>query len=343
MTGEEERDRLRRRLRAVHRAARIGSWEGGFGGASMRWSAEARDITGWPADRDPAYHDLVRLVHPDDRPAFFEARDAALAGEKPYETDLRLLRPDGEIRHVHIAAEIERDGHGQPVRLVGVTQDRTEEIELLRRLRVTEASRRQILERLLDATDRERDRLARQLSAGAAAQLRQVEATMAAEVDRSSPAAWQEALESVRRSIASLDATLSAIADQGTATDLATVVAELAADAGPGLQVTSDVDVGGPLRPAVRSVVVRLVQEALQNVRKHANATCATVAVRRDGDELHVRVSDDGCGFDPEALHGRRGHFGLASLREDVAALEGRLHVGSGPGGTVLEAQLPAG
>ncbi|MFP5322717.1 MAG: PAS domain-containing protein [Acidimicrobiia bacterium] len=343
MSTADEGDRLARRLAAVHRAAGIGSWEHVFGegASSVDWSAEVDEIAGWPADRARSYEAFVSLVHPDDRPAFFEARDAALAGAKPYEIDLRLLRPDGEVRHVHVAAEVERHADGRPSRLVGVLQDRTGEIESLRRLRITEASRRQLLERLLDATDRERDRLARHLATGPIEQLRQVEAAMAAHVGPDAPAPWHEASDAVRRSIAGLAATVSTITDEPATRDLATVVDELAADLAAGVDVRCLVEVPGPLRPAVRAVVVRLVQEGLQNVRKHARASQATVSVRRAGDQVEVRVADDGRGFDPQALGRRRGHFGIASLREDVAALRGTLDIRSGDAGTVIEAVLP--
>jgi two-component system, NarL family, sensor histidine kinase YdfH len=82
-------------------------------------------------------------------------------------------------------------------------------------------------------------------------------------------------------------------------------------------------------------------QEGLQNVRKHACATQATVSVRRAGDRVEVRVADDGRGFDPHALGRRRGHFGIASLREDVATLRGTLDIRSGAAGTIIEAVLP--
>lgn len=345
MSASEERDRLLSQLRAAHRIAGIGSWEGVFEGGrqSLDWSPEVHEIAGWRSSRPPTFTDFVSLVHPDDRPAFFESRDAALAGRKPYAMDLRLVRPDGAVRHVHIAADVIRGADGAPARLVGVVQDRTEEIEALRRLRVIEASRRQLLERLLDAADRERERIERHLAAGAVEQLRAVEASMSAVVGDDAPEAWHDALDSVRRSIETLTATLAAFTE-GPGADLGAVVADLAADARSSFEVDCQVELDGTLRPGVRTVVVRLVQEALQNVRKHAEARRATVQVRSEGEEVVVRVADDGRGFDPAAAHGSgREHFGLASLRDDVDALGGRLAIRSEGVGTVLEAHLPAG
>lgn len=345
MTEPSEQQRLLTRLRIARRVAGIGSWEGAVDRQrrthALEWSPEVLDIVGWDEDAEPTFADFVARVHPDDRPGFFEARDAALAGTRPYRFDLRLLRPGGEVRHVHLAAEVHRDTEGAPQRLVGVVQDRTEEVESLRAVRAAEATRRLLLQRLLDAADRERERLARRLETGAVAQLRGVEAAMAGAIGAGDPAEWHEALDSVRRSIASIVGVLSAMSAAPSAGDLSSVVIDLVADAADDLDVRADIHLPDPVAPALRPVVVRLVQEGLQNTRKHAGATVAEVAVRAEGGSLQVRVADDGRGFDLAA--DQRGHFGIASLRDDVAAVGGELDIRSGPDGTVLEARLPQG
>jgi signal transduction histidine kinase len=64
------------------------------------------------------------------------------------------------------------------------------------------------------------------------------------------------------------------------------------------------------------------------------------VAAREDGGALRLSVTDDGRGFDPDAPGAG---FGLAGMRERVLLLGGTLDVTSGPGGTRIEATLPAG
>lgn len=339
MRPEDELRRLLARLRATHRVAGIGSWDGAVAGdGTYDWSPEVDEITGWSGSRRPTFRDLVPLVHPDDRPALFEARAAALRGV-PLRVDVRLVRPDQQVRHVHLRAEVvSTDGYED--RLVGVLQDRTEDIEAMRRIRVTEASRRQLLQRLLDASDHERERLARHLQEGPIARLIAVEATMASAIGPDAPPERQEALDSLRRSIASLQAALTTMADLRAGGDLAAVVVELTAGVDD-VEVHADVQVDAPPSPAVRSVVVRIVQEALQNARKHAGARSAKVSVRGQGKAMHVEVVDDGRGFDVQAAAGAHGHFGLASLREDVAAVGGTFEVRSGPTGTTVLAALP--
>jgi PAS domain S-box-containing protein len=328
------------RLRTAHRVAGIGSWEGDVASTGdLSWSPELHEITGWPSSRAPTYGEFVALVHPDDRPHFHEVRSAALRGERPFVLDVRMVRPDGVLRHVHIVAEVVRNADGTPVRLIGVVQDRTEEIESLRQLRITETSRRQLLERLLDAAEHERERFAKQLATGPIPDLEALERRMAAEAVASE--GWSQALDSLRRSIESLQSTLTAMATDPESGDLAAVVDDLVSDLGGDLDIDSTVAVEGPLPVRARSVVVRIVQEALQNARKHASAGTAEVQVRSDGPWVHVRVADDGCGFDPAALRSARGHLGIASLRDELAAIGGHLDIRSRPGETVVRARVP--
>ncbi len=80
----------------------------------------------------------------------------------------------------------------------------------------------------------------------------------------------------------------------------------------------------------------RVVQEALNNALKHAVASSVSVRVGSTGDRIEVEIVDNGRGFDPQAVRGKGG-MGLASMRERVERLGGRLEILSSPGaGTVV-------
>jgi len=87
----------------------------------------------------------------------------------------------------------------------------------------------------------------------------------------------------------------------------------------------------------------RLVQEALSNVVKHANASHAAVRLERHSrsDNVRISITDNGIGFDPSE---RRGDgIGLIGMRERVSAIGGVMVVRSNPlGGTTVDIQLPA-
>jgi len=89
--------------------------------------------------------------------------------------------------------------------------------------------------------------------------------------------------------------------------------------------------------------LMRIIQEALSNVRKHAHATKAKLSFERTADGLAIEVSDDGQGFDPERLV-RTGwpRFGLQTMRERAQAIGGECDIVSSPGhGTSVVVQVP--
>lgn len=97
------------------------------------------------------------------------------------------------------------------------------------------------------------------------------------------------------------------------------------------------------LLPRAEVQLLRIVQEALSNVRKHARASRVWVRVGLGLPEgrLRVEVADDGCGFDPTEPVGA-GHFGLAVMRERAELAGGRLEVDSAPGrGTRVKLEIP--
>jgi two-component system sensor histidine kinase DegS len=99
------------------------------------------------------------------------------------------------------------------------------------------------------------------------------------------------------------------------------------------------------LTDAAQAVVLRIVQEALQNVRKHARATSASVATRQEDGTWLLEVRDDGRGFDigTVAARGRR-NFGLQFMRERAELIGARFEVRSRPdGGTVVRLAIPMG
>jgi len=107
-----------------------------------------------------------------------------------------------------------------------------------------------------------------------------------------------------------------------------------------GLEIAADVSLedGGGLDPELETTVYRLLQEALTNIVKHAQATSVRVTVRVTGGDVLVEIDDDGDGFDPSA---QTSGFGLAGMNERVYLAGGTLDVESSQGGTTIRARLP--
>ncbi|WP_234263320.1 CHASE3 domain-containing protein [Hydrogenophaga sp. NFH-34] len=107
-------------------------------------------------------------------------------------------------------------------------------------------------------------------------------------------------------------------------------------------EVAVDVQLDDVVLSPERSLAVyRLVQEALTNVAKYAQARQVRVVLQREGEQVTVTVEDDGQGFDPSTVAGRGGH-GLQGMRFRIRASGGDVGIRSAPGrGTTVHAVLP--
>jgi len=98
--------------------------------------------------------------------------------------------------------------------------------------------------------------------------------------------------------------------------------------------------VDAKLSPAVAGGLYRVAQQAVVNATRHARARQITLRVTRSENEIHLRVEDDGTGFEPTDVPGDR--FGLVGMRERARLLGGSLTVESAPdAGTAIEVRVP--
>ncbi|MGW4059012.1 sensor histidine kinase [Amycolatopsis sp. NPDC004747] len=154
-----------------------------------------------------------------------------------------------------------------------------------------------------------------------------------------------EALAAMRRLVRSMrgDAPSGAseFSEQAT-TDLGADLRKLVESANHGVTMSMHLDLPPDLPHEVGRSALRLVQESLTNVGKHAaDATEAFVVAEVQGEELHLRVTDDGRETTRRPAGGSGG-YGLVGMRERVALLKGRLSAGRDPdGGWRVEAWLP--
>jgi signal transduction histidine kinase len=112
-----------------------------------------------------------------------------------------------------------------------------------------------------------------------------------------------------------------------------------------GIVVEMQDDLGQRLPGRIELLFYRLAQEALSNVRKHAEAEKVRLSLKVEGDRLHMTVADNGKGFDVDAVLQRHeaGHqLGLRSMMQRIRDAEGDLTIGPGETrGTILRFQCP--
>ena len=86
------------------------------------------------------------------------------------------------------------------------------------------------------------------------------------------------------------------------------------------------------LSPRAEVHIIRVVQEALTNVRKHANASSVTVSISGTDSTTSFAIEDDGVGFDHAATVGSQDGYGLFTMRDRAALLGGTVRHRLGPG-----------
>ena len=324
------------------------------------------------ADGEEALRVLSELAeHPD-----LVLTDVMMPGMNGFEL-LRRLRADERTRTIPVIILSARGG--EEARIAGLEADADDYVvkpfnrrELLARIRVHiemarirreaaaavaeadrvrgKAERHDLLQRLIGAQERERLRIARDLHdqlgqdiTGLALGLKDLEAALR-------PAGGLERLRRLRSLCDEMGKKIhrtawelrpTALDDVGLLCALETYVADWSAHYG----VTADLHATGMRGKSVDSeietAVFRVIQEALTNVAKHAEAHAVSVLLDANEERLQVIVEDDGRGFDLEAArHG--GRLGLAGMQERLSLVGGTLTIDTAMGkGTSLYARIP--
>ncbi|MGA9380249.1 MAG: PAS domain S-box protein, partial [Phormidium sp.] len=128
-------------LREAQRIASVGSWQWEQEEEKISWSEEIYRIHGLdPNSSVPDFHKRDKYIHPDDLEIHQAMYDALIKGE-PYEFDLRIIRPDGEVRYIEARGEPGIfNERGQPIWLFGTVLDVTDRKRVEAQLRQSEAN-----------------------------------------------------------------------------------------------------------------------------------------------------------------------------------------------------------
>ena len=123
------------RLALATRGAHIGIWDWDIATNDLLWSDETFEQLGvLKTETPPTFPSFRSLLHPEDRERFDQEIVAALRGDRAFDTEVKVIRPDGDIRHLNYAGQVFRDGAGRPVRMVGISYDISERKQIERRL-----------------------------------------------------------------------------------------------------------------------------------------------------------------------------------------------------------------
>ncbi|MFK0087281.1 PAS domain S-box protein [Pseudomonas sp. NPDC090755] len=291
---------------------------------------------------------LRNLVHPEDRADYHKVQDLALATDRDWSWQGRILTRDGEQRWADIKASTRSLGDGRVVWdgvVWDITQSKRAELELAR----SQEQLRELSAHLESVREEEKARIAREVhdELGQMLTVLKLETSMCELAYADLDPGLNERLASMKRLIAQL---FQLVRDVATAlrppildAGIASAIEWQARRFEARTQIPCLVQVPEnlpPLSDAKATGLFRILQEALTNVMRHARAHTVQINLGLDGQTLRLTVIDDGIGFTPE--QSRPASFGLVGMRERVLMLGGQMTLESEPGeGTSLSVGIP--
>lgn len=291
------------------------------------------------------------LVHPDDRERYWSSQMAALDENRDWHWQGRILTRQGELRWADIKASARCFEDGRAV-WDGVVWDITANKQIELELGESRAQLRELSAHLESVREEEKARIAREVHD----ELGQVLTVLKLETSMCE-LAYADAQEGLRERLGNMKKLIAQLFQ--LVRDVATALRPPILDAGIGSAVEwqarrfeartqipclVEVPENSPQLVDAKAIgLFRILQEALTNVMRHAEAHTVQLRLLREGDELCLSVSDDGRGFDVATV-GRGSSFGLVGMRERVLMMGGTLDIDSAPGeGTTLSVRIPLG
>ncbi|MDF3935484.1 PAS domain-containing sensor histidine kinase [Pseudomonas citronellolis] len=292
---------------------------------------------------------IIGLVHPGEREGYLASQLEAVAGGKNWHWQGRILSRTGEPRWVDIKATA-RQLDGGRLAWDGVVWDISENKQTELELAQSRAQLRELSAHLESVREEEKARIAREVhdELGQVLTVLKLETSMCELGYGELDPGLNERLGNMKKLIAQLfqlvrdvaSALRPPILDAGIGSALEWQARRF--EARTGIPCLVEVPENPPRLGDAKAIgLFRILQEALTNVMRHAQAHTVELALRVEGAELCLSIGDDGRGFDTEAAW-RGSSFGLVGMRERVLMLGGRLEIDSLPGeGSSLRVRVP--
>lgn len=301
------------------------------------------DFTGRPVDAALG-RGWTEGIHPEDVERSWETYAEAFDRREPFQMEYRARRQDGEFRWVIDTGVPRYKADGSFAGYIGSAMDITER-------RLAQEALSTVSQRLIDAQEEERSRLARELHDDISQRLGLLSLRLSELAFASlQPDKGIEPLMSItREEVTNLVKDVHDLSHRLHPPRLELLGLAAAADAlceEFSNQRTMDVrfqteNVPKRLPSRVSLCLYRILQEALQNAAKHSGASHVDVSLMARADTIELTVRDSGHGFDLSAAARTRG-LGLSSMKERIKSVQGQLVVESElQRGTVIRARVP--
>lgn len=307
-------------------------------GCVASWNSGARKIKGYAPDEIIGRHFSI-FYTPEDVAADKPSRELALATAQGRAEDQSWrVRRDGSRFWADVTITAVRDSSGTLLGFAKVTRDMTERMRLAELEHAIELSAQMQLTREYEQRRIARelhDDLGQQLAAlkmGVAALEPRIAATSSSPAGLAATRGLQEQIDSMMASLRRIAANLRPpmLDDLGLAAALEWLVDDFTQRFH--VSVTLDIDIDdADVTPFAAAALYRIVQEALTNVARHAQASEVVIEISSDANTCKIHIEDNGRGTTMEEA-GKRGSFGLLGMRERVRQLRGTMTIDSAPG-----------
>jgi signal transduction histidine kinase len=257
-----------------------------------------------------------------------------------------MLRPDGEVIWLEESGHAFFDGQGRVLRTIGMVSDITER-------KIAEAALSSVSRKLIEAQEKERTRIARELHDDISQRLAllTIELERLRETSPDLPTEARSRLGEIQKQTAELGSDVQSMSHElhsskleylGIATAMRGFCKEFSEQQKVEIDFRHD-DIPSSVPPEVSLCLFRILQEALQNAAKHSGVRHFDVELRCASDAINLSVRDSGSGFDRDDALKTRG-LGLISMMERMKLVGGRISIDSQPQrGTAIRAIVPLG
>jgi len=331
-------------LRLAAKGSPMGLWYWNEETGRVFWDAKSCEIFDVGTEGEKTLDTFYSCLHPDDRERVREIWRYQLEHGLPFEMEYRVVGRDGSIRWIDALGSGYYDQQGKPLRMVGVHFDVSER-------KKAEQKHFDLSGRLINAQEKERSRLARELHDDFSQRLAllAIDLESVAEMILDSPAAASKRVHELWGEVSEIGADLHSLSHRLHSTTLESLglvagvdsyCKEIARKQGLQIDVVHE-DMPKPIHPEISLCLFRIVQETLRNVSKHSRASRVEVRLKGSSEAIWLTLRDNGIGFDLSKNH-TSGGIGIQSMNERARMIGGTFQVESAPmRGTQITVKVP--
>ena len=328
------------RLRLAQQAARMGTFEWNIRAGVNTWTPELETMYGLPVGGfGGTQQAFENLVHRDDLAGVVEMVNLAFKTGEPTAGEWRVVWPDGSVHWIAGRWQVFMNESGEPLRMVGVNMDVTDR-------KLAEEAVAGMTGKLIKAQEQERTRIGRELHDD----INQRLAMLSVEIERlkDHPSEIEPRVKMLREGVSEISNDVQALSHElhSSKLDYLGVVAGIRSwcrefGERQAMQVNFKADVSSPIPAEIGVTLFRIIQEGLHNAVKHSGVKKIDVQLSEQLNEVQLKISDSGMGFDTEAAKQGRG-LGLISMEERVRLVNGTITIASKPMlGTKIHVRIP--